>query len=58
MRGCIEMKSLMLTALAAGCLYLAGCAAEGPAAPPAPKALTLENTYWKLTSIGETPVEV
>ena len=52
------MKSLMLTALAAGCLQLAGCAAEGPAAPPAPKALTLENTYWKLTSIGETPVEV
>jgi heat shock protein HslJ len=52
------MKPLMLTALAAGCLQLAGCAAEGPATPPAPKALTLENTYWKLTGIGEKPVEV
>jgi heat shock protein HslJ len=58
MRGCIEMKPLMLTALVATCLQLAGCAAEGPATPPAPKALTLENTYWKLTRIGETPVEV
>jgi heat shock protein HslJ len=52
------MKAVMLTALAAACVQLAGCAAEGPAAPPAPKALTLENTYWKLTSIGETPVAV
>jgi heat shock protein HslJ len=55
------MKSLMLAALAATCLQLAGCAAEGPAAPPPPpkaKAVTLENTYWKLTRIGETPVEV
>jgi heat shock protein HslJ len=52
------MKPLLLIALAAGCLQLAGCAAEGPAAPPAAKTPTLENTYWKLKSIGEMPVEV
>ena len=52
------MKAVMLAALAALGLQLAGCAAEGPAAPPAPKAPTLENTYWKLTRIGDSPIEV
>jgi heat shock protein HslJ len=55
------MKPLMLATLGTAGLLVAGCAAEGPAVPPPEpkaKAVTLENTYWKLTRIGETPVEV
>lgn len=52
------MKPFIAIALAVTCAQLAGCASEGPAAPPPPKAITLENTYWKLTQLGDTPVAV
>jgi heat shock protein HslJ len=52
------MKPFLKLALAVTCAQIAGCASDGPAAPPAPKAITLENTYWKLTQLGDTPVAV
>jgi len=52
------MKPFITVALAVGCAQLGACAAEGPPAPAAPKTITLENTYWKLTRLGETPVSV
>jgi heat shock protein HslJ len=52
------MKPFIALALGVTCLQLAGCASEGPPTPPAPKAVTLENTYWKLTGLGSAPVSV
>jgi heat shock protein HslJ len=52
------MKPFITLALTVTCAQLTGCASEGPPAPAAPKAITLENTYWKLTQLGDTPVAV
>jgi heat shock protein HslJ len=52
------MKPFITLALAVTGALLSGCASDGPAAPAAPKAVTLENTYWKLTRLGDTPVSV
>ena len=54
------MRSRIANLLAATFLLLSACAANegGPVRPESTSTATLENTYWKVMTLGGTPVVV